>query len=90
MFILVAGRTTLEHLKYLPVLPGNQGPHPKGLTLERTAFTLVALLQREKRKLRNPVMSLIRTKKLIKQSIKLPLTENMINGPWKLKEAMLV
>ena len=46
-------------------LTGKQGLHPEGLTSERTVFTLVILLQREKRKLRNRVMSLVRTERLI-------------------------
>ena len=51
---------------------------------ERTAFTVVVLLQREKRKLRNQVMSFVGTGRLIKQSIKLSLTEKMVSGPLKL------
>ena len=71
-------------------LTGKQGLDPEGLTLERTVFTVVVLLQGEKRKLRNHVMSLVRTERLIKQSIKLSLTENMMSGPLKLKNTMLV
>ena len=44
---------------------------------------MVVLLQREKRKLRNHVMSPVRTKKMIKESIKLSLTGKMISGPLK-------
>ena len=48
------------------------------------------ITDRQKRKLRNHVMSPVRTEWLIKQSVKLSLTEKMISGPWKLKDAMLV
>ena len=50
---------------------------------------MVVLLQGEKRKLRNHVRFLVRTERLIKQSIKLFLTEKMMRGPLKLKDAML-
>ena len=55
-----------------------------------TVFHVVVLLQREKRKLRNHVMSLVRTERLIKQSIKLSFTGKMISGPFKLKDIMVV
>ena len=42
----------------------------EGLTSEKTVFTMVVSLQREKRKLRNQVMSFVRTERLIKQSNK--------------------
>ena len=48
------------------------------------------ITDRQKRKLRNHVMSPVRTEWLIKQSVKLSLTEKMISGPLKLKDAMLV
>ena len=44
----------------------------------------------EKRKLRNHVMSLVRTERLMKQSINLSLTGKMMTGPLKLKDAILV
>ena len=51
---------------------------------------MVVITDRQKRKLRNHVMSPVRTEWLIKQSVKLSLTEKMISGPLKLKDAMLV
>ena len=48
------------------------------------------ITDRQKRKLRNHVMSPVRTEWLIKQSVKLSLTEKMMSGPLKLKDAMLV
>ena len=60
-----------------------------GLNFRSTDFTVVVLLQGEKRKLRNHVRFLVRTERLIKQSIKLFLTEKMMRGPLKLKDAML-
>ena len=48
------------------------------------------ITDREKRKLRNHAMSPVRTDWLIKQSIKLCLTEKMVSGPVMLKDAMLV
>ena len=48
------------------------------------------ITDRQKRRLRNHVMSPVRTEWLIKQSVKLSLTEKMISGPLKLKDAMLV
>ena len=57
--------------------------HPEGLASEITVSTVAVLLQREKRKLRNHVMSPVRIKKMIKQSIKLSLTGKMISGPLK-------
>ena len=40
-------------------LTGKQKVHPDSLTSERTVLTLFVLLHREKRKLRNHVMSLV-------------------------------
>ena len=48
------------------------------------------ITDRQKRKLRNHVMSPVRTEWLIKQSVKLSLTEKMMSGPLKLKDTMLV
>ena len=56
----------------------------------RASFGRFLSSQREKRKLRNQVMSLVKTERLIKQSIKLSLTEKMMSGPLTLKDAMLV
>ena len=46
--------------------------------------------EREREKLRNHVISLVRTERLIKQSIKLSLTEQMMSGALTLKDGMLV
>ena len=51
---------------------------------------MVILLQREKRKLRNRVMSLVRSQRLIKQSVKLSMTGKMMSGPLKLKDGWLL
>ena len=94
MFTLVVDETTSKHLEYFPVaqefVTGKQGVHSVGLTSERTVFIVVVLLQREKRKLRNRVMSLVRTDRLIKQCIKLSLTEKMMPWPIEVKDAVLV
>ena len=85
MFTLVSEGTTQEHLEYLPVaqkfLKGKQGLHPECLTSENSVFSVVVLLQSEKRKLRNHVMSLVTNERLIKQSIKLSLIETLMSGP---------
>ena len=62
----------------------SSGGFKKGL------FLLWLCHYREKRKLRNHVMPLVRTKRLIKQSIKQSMTEKMVSGPLKLKDAMLM
>ena len=94
MFTLVLERTTQEHLEYLPVaqkfLTGKQGLHPEGIASERTVFTVVVLLQKKKKKLRNHVMSLVTTARLIRQSIKLSLTEKLIVCPLKLRRYAFV
>ena len=84
MFTLVSEGTTQEHLEYLPVaqefLTGKQGLHPECLTSENSVFSVVVLLQSEKRKLRNHVMSLVTNERMIKQSIKLSLIETLMSG----------
>ena len=69
-------------------LTGKQRLLPEGLTLEKPNFAVVTLLQREKRKLGNRVMSLVKSQRLIKQSVKLSMTGKMMSGPLKLKDAL--
>ena len=84
----------IRMLEYLPLVQKflwrKQGLHPERLNSVMTVFYVVVLLQREKRKLRNHVMSLERPERLIKQSIKLSFTGKMISGSFKLKDIMVV
>ena len=94
MFTLVSERIIQAHLQYLleaqKFLIGKQGLHLEGLTSKKTVFTVVMLLQAEKRKLRNHAISLVRNMRLLKQSIKLSLTRKMMSGPLKLKDTLLL
>ena len=94
MFTLVSERIIQAHLQYLleaqKFLIGKQGLHLEGLTSKKTVFTVVMLLQAEKRKLRNHAISLVRNMRLLKQSIKLSLTKKMMSGPLKLKDTLLL
>ena len=91
MFILVSGRTTQEHLVYFQVSYRKKNTSPGGFNFGKDFLYCVCLVtEREKRKLRNHVRSLVTTERLIKQSIKLLLTEKLMGGPLKLKDAMLL